>query len=40
MSKVKTTKKQVIEVTFISISGFRRRFIKPTSFDRFKERAS
>jgi len=40
MSKVKTTKKQVIEVKFNLIKGIIRRLIKPTSFDRIKERSS
>jgi hypothetical protein len=40
MSKAKTTKKQVIEVSSYFIAGLRRRLIKPTSFDRLEERAS
>ena len=40
MSKVKPTKKQVIEVIFISISGFRWRLIKSTPINRLEERAS
>ena len=37
MSKVKTTKKQVIEVTLFSILGLWRRLIQPTPFDRLQE---
>jgi hypothetical protein len=40
MSKPKTVKKQVIEVTHFYNPGLRRRLIKPTSFDCIKERAS
>ena len=37
MSKVKTTQKQVIEVTLFSILGLRRRLIQPTPLDRLQE---
>lgn len=38
MSKAKTTKKQVIEVTFFSNPGLWRRLIQPTPLDRLQKR--